>query len=59
MGLVYSPKKEYPYIERRSKNFHKHLKDNLCKVPEEHIIKHSGFDNRSYLVQSQRELSPS
>jgi hypothetical protein len=43
MGLLYSPKKEYPYHERRHKNAHKHLKDNLHKTPSDHLIKHKEF----------------
>lgn len=37
-GLLYSPRKEYPYSERRLTNFNKFLRNNSHVIPAPHML---------------------
>jgi hypothetical protein len=38
-GMLYSPRKEYPYSERRLTNFNKFLRSNSHVIPASHILR--------------------
>lgn len=54
-GLLYEPRKEYPYLNRRTKNAYKHHRDNSPDTPLSHQLRASE-PSRSFMYSSQRDF---
>ena len=49
LGLLYSPKKEYPYESRRTKNGYKFYRDNSFEIPPENINKSKVYSKSEFV----------
>jgi hypothetical protein len=54
-GLLYQPREEYPYLNRRTKNAYKFHRDNSVDIPLSHQMRASSDGTRSHIFSSQRD----
>lgn len=55
-GLLYEPREEYPYFNRRTKNAYKFHRDNSVDTPLSHRLGSSSDAARSFMYSSQRDF---
>jgi hypothetical protein len=54
-GLLYEPRQEYPYVNRRTKNAYRFHRDNSVGTPLSHQLRASE-GSRSFMFSSQRDF---